>query len=195
MEFVAPGDNRLNSLERYLRKQPPDLVQSLRWAIQFCHGMEHAYAHGIHSHRDIKPSNILIDKKQNVKISDLGLASAAGEIRILGKGGAGTGPYMPPEQFLDANRCDSRSDIYSFGVVLYQLATGGKLPFLAPIPPDDSPEEWKAFFREMLRLHATLPPAAVDSPLDPVIRRCLEKKRERRYSTFRELRAELEPLL
>jgi tetratricopeptide (TPR) repeat protein len=195
MEFVAPGENGLNSLEGYLRRDPPDTVQSLRWAIQFCHGMEHAHAHGIRSHRDIKPANILIDDKRNVKISDFGLASAAGEIRVPGKGGAGTPAYMPPEQFLDANLCDPRSDIYSFGVVLYQLAAGGKLPFPAPAPRDDSSKAWNDFLQEMFRLHSTVPPAGSDSPLDPVIRRCLEKKPSRRFPSFRELRGDLETLL
>jgi serine/threonine protein kinase len=195
MDFVAPGENHLNSLEHYLHIEPPDLVQSLRWAVQFCRGMEHAHARGVRSHRDIKPANILIDEQRTVKITDFGLASATGDIRVLGMGGAGTPPYMAPEQFLDAGLCGPRSDIYSFGIVLYQMASGGKLPFPAPPPAGDGAEAWAAVYREMLRLHATVSPAAVGSPLDPVIRRCLEKKPDRRYASFRELRADLEPLL
>jgi serine/threonine protein kinase len=60
MEYVAPNEDGLNSLEGYLNRYPPDLNQSLRWAIQFCHGMEHARARGIRCHRDIKPANIMI---------------------------------------------------------------------------------------------------------------------------------------
>jgi serine/threonine protein kinase len=195
MEFISPGENGLNSLERYFRRQPPDLAQSLRWAIQFCHGMEYAYSRGIRSHRDIKPANILIDRENSVKISDFGLASMADEVRVLGEGGMGTPAYMPPEQFLSSGVCEQRSDIYSFGVVLYQMASGGKLPLLAPLPENNSHEEIAGFYREMFRLHSKVPPAALSSPLDPIIRRCMEKKPSRRYLNFSELRAELEPLL
>jgi eukaryotic-like serine/threonine-protein kinase len=195
MEFIPPGEDRLNSLERYLRHQPPELPQSLRWSIQFCRGMEYAYSRGVRSHRDIKPANILIDRQLLVKISDFGLANLASDARVMGEGGMGTPAYMPPEQFLDANLCDERSDLYSFGVVLYQMATGGRLPFLAPLPKTGSPQELAGYYREMFRLHAKIAPAGLDSPLDPILRRSLEKRPDRRYPTFGELRADLEALL
>ena len=195
MEFIAPGENRLNSIDRYLRHQPPDLAQSLRWGIQTCHGMEYAYSRGIRSHRDIKPANLLVDRQLTVKISDFGLANLAGKTRVMGEGGMGTPTHMAPEQFLDANLCDQRSDLYSFGVVLYQMASGGKLPFLAPIPKGRSNAEMAGFYREMFRLHAKVPPATLDSPLSPIIHRCLEKRPDRRYPTFAELRVDLETLL
>jgi len=57
-EYIAPNEEGLNSLAGYLQRRPPDLAQSLRWAIQVCHGMEHAYARGVRAHRDLKPANI-----------------------------------------------------------------------------------------------------------------------------------------
>jgi len=78
MEYIAPNKQGLNSLEGYLERQPPDLAQSLRWTIQFCHGMEYAYSKGVRCHRDIKPDNIMISTDKTVKISDFGLAGVHG---------------------------------------------------------------------------------------------------------------------
>jgi tetratricopeptide (TPR) repeat protein len=102
---------------------------------------------------------------------------------------------MPPEQFTDASSCDERSDIYAFGIVLYQMATGGTLPFLAHLPKDESEEEIRRFCRAMHRLHSETPAPRLNSPLFPIIQRCLEKEQGKRYKTFNELRADLEPLL
>jgi len=74
MEYIAPTVRGLNSLDGHLRLTPPDLAQSLRWAIQFCHGMEYAYSRGVRCHRDIKPANIMIGTDKTVKITDFGLA-------------------------------------------------------------------------------------------------------------------------
>ncbi len=211
MEYIAPGEGGLNSLEGYLRSQPPDLIQSLRWAIQFCYGMEYAYSKGLRCHRDIKPSNIMIGTDKTVKISDLGLAgideairtsaqkkSAAGRDRtspseqtiLVG----GTPTHMSPEQFIDSASCDQRSDIYSFGVVLYEMASGGRLPFFVP-PRSASEEEAARWSYLMFRLHAEAPISRLDSKSFPIIRRCLEKQPRKRYQAFRQLRTDLEFLL
>jgi serine/threonine protein kinase len=220
IEYIAPSEEGLNSLEGYLESQPPDLVKSLRWAIQFCYGMEYAYSKGVRCHRDIKPANIMISTDKTVKITDFGLAGVLDaskaasrtlpflqRARFLQKGrvglsgsvledrGCGTPTHMPPEQFTKASACDQRSDIYSFGVVLYQMASGGKLPFLASLPRDDSSEEQTRFWREMFRLHSQAPVPKRNSPLFPMIQCALKKEPCERYQTFRELRADLEPLL
>lgn len=210
MENIAPDDEGLNTLEGYLRRRPPDMAQTLRWAIQFCHGMEHAYSKGIKAHRDIKPANIMIGTDKTVKISDFGLAgfigtpkafsgikinpqhTISGETYQTMKGSAfGTPPYMPPEQFENAAGCDERSDIYSFGVVLYQMASGGKLPFY----PDVSRSGEGDVFQKWYMLHSKASVPKLKSPLSPVIFRCLEKKPINRYFSFKELRRDFETLL
>lgn len=209
MEYIAPDEQGLNTLDAYLRKQPPDSAQTLRWAIQFCHGMEYAYSKGIKAHRDIKPANIMIGQDKAVKISDFGLAGVISTsgltemkagIRQISGGEAyktvagtafGTPPYMPPEQFENAAGCDVRSDIYSFGIVLYQMASGGKLPFY----PDMTGGKPDNVFQDWYRLHCKAFIPQLKSPLFSVIQKCLEKEPRKRYQTFRELRADIEALL
>ena len=212
MEYIAPNEHGMNTLDDYLQRQPPDLAQSLRWAIQVCHGMEYAYSKGVRAHRDIKPENIMISQNGMAKITDFGLASvlsaslakpgerlsprkdsSAFSEQIMN--GVGTLPYMPHEQFDNAAGCDERSDIYAFGVVLFQMASGGQLPFLASPPRDDSQEERMRFRLTMFRLHFKAAVPQLDSPLFPIIQRCLEKKPGRRYQSFTSLRSDLEPLL
>lgn len=214
LEFIPPDLQGLNSLEGHLRQRPPDLAQSLRWAIQFCLGIEYAYSRGIRCHRDIKPANIMIDRDKAVKITDFGLAGVLGTAQAMSgvrvnvheglvglsgqtmKGtGFGTPTHMPPEQFIDAVSCDERSDIYSFGIVLYQMASEGRLPFLAELPRDGSDMESARFWREMHRLHLTSPAPRLGSPLSAIIQRCLEKQPDKRYQSFSTLRADIEPLL
>ncbi|RIE15808.1 protein kinase domain-containing protein, partial [Candidatus Cryosericum septentrionale] len=205
MEYIAPNEERLNSLEGYLQRQPPDLAQSLRWAIQICHGMEYAYSKGLRAHRDLKPANIMITQDKTAKITDFGLggvlggspamraaglSAQPGRFGLSGQTMLGTGfgapTHMAPEQFDNAAGCDERSDIYSFGIVLYQMAAGGRLPFPVPMGAD-----WQA----MRQLHRESPVPRLDSPLFPIIQRCLEKSPEKRYQTFKEVRNNLEPLL
>jgi serine/threonine protein kinase len=214
MEFISPNKDGLNSLEGYLKLQPPDLAQSLCWAIQVCHGMEYAYSKGVRAHCDLKPANILIDQNKIVKITDFGLASVLGtagaisgvkldiedgRIGLSGQNKEGTGygtpTHMPPEQFTNAIECDERSDIYAFGIVLYQMMAGGKLPFLAPLPRYDSEEEMARFWRSMHALHRGSPVPRLDSPLFPCTLRCLEKEPTKRYLSFGQLRSDLESLL
>lgn len=214
MEYIAPDSEGLNSLAGHLKRRPPDLAQSLRWAIQFCHAMEYAYAMGLRCHRDIKPDNILISCDHTLKITDFGIAGILGaSAEGLGIGliaqnsrvgspsltmqgsGFGTPTHMPPEQFNDPAACDERSDIYSFGVVLYQMRTGGKCPFPPPLPRDDSKGEVRSFWTAMRILHTDTPVPNLNSRLFPVIERCLQKEPRNRYRSFQELRSELEPML
>jgi len=213
MEYIAPNEEGLNSLEGYLQR-PPDLAQSLRWAIQICHGMEYAHSKGVRAHRDLKPANIMISQDKTAKITDFGLAGVTGEFSAMrtasvsaqpGRSGLsgqtmlgtgfGTPTHMAPEQFDNAAGCDERSDIYSFGIVLYQMAAGGRLPFLVPLSRDGSEQTMADFWQTMRQLHRESPVPQLDSPLFPIIQRCLEKLPEKRYQTFKEVRNDLEPLL
>ena len=172
--------------------------------------MEYAYSRGIKAHRDIKPANIMIGEDKAVKISDFGLAGVIGTTKaftdvkisppkiISGEAyqtmegtAFGTPPYMPPEQFENAAGCDERSDLYSFGIVLYQMASGGKLPF----HPDMSGGRDSDVFQNWYVLHSKATIPKLKSPLFPFIQKCLEKERRKRYQTFKELRADLESLL
>ena len=201
MEYVEPNELGLNSLEGYLDGRASDLVQSLQWAVQFCHGMEYASAKGIRSHRDVKPANIMITQDMVVKITDFGFADVIDP--LYGKGGIerftrrrrnrqngygfGTPNYMPPEQFQNAAMCDVRSDIYSFGVVLYQMASGGSLPFSPELRTSGLKGHSLNIWKEMHRLHSEAPVPPVRSPLFPVIQRCLKKEQSARYQTYKVL--------
>jgi tetratricopeptide (TPR) repeat protein len=213
LEYVPPNEHGINSLEGYFEKRPPRLAQSLRWAIGCCNGMEYAYSKGLRAHRDLKPTNILIGSDGIAKITDFGLASAIDEVgtatpwdesraaRIGLAAGelegaiAGTPHYMAPEQFSPRTECNERTDLYSFGVVLFQMATGGRLPFSPLRPRGNSETSWAKYFDEVRRLHEKARVPRIDSALEPIIRCLLEKDPVGRYSSFAELRGELEALL
>ena len=169
--------------------------------------MEYAYSKGVWCHRDIKPANILIGPDNRIRITDFGIAGvivakAGGEgptagVAVEGATQAGTAfgtpTHMPPEQFVAAASCDARSDIYSFGVVLFEMASG-KLPFSPPAiapGPDRSRKIWTA----LAKLHAEKPVPNINSPLFAIVAKCMEKDPANRYETFPELRADLEVLL
>ena len=159
MDYVAPDNRGRTNLADHLVNAgaPLDSIQGLEWAIQFCFGMEHAVSHGIKCHRDINPRNILILQDGTLKIADFGLAAGAemvwrgmgsqGQSRITGgaeqgfglsllktegNGWCGTPGYIPPEVYR-YGAVDIRSDIYSFGLVLWQMAAGSPSPpFVVP---------------------------------------------------------------
>jgi non-specific serine/threonine protein kinase len=116
----------------FVPSQQWDLSEVLRIAQQVSGALEHAHAHGI-VHRDLKPENILVDETGLVKLMDFGLARSAIATRLSQEDGiAGTVFYLAPEQALGLE-VDERSDLYSFGVMLYEWVTG-RLPFDAEDP-------------------------------------------------------------
>ncbi len=210
MEYIPRDRDGRISLEDHIRNKPLNPARFLPWAIQVCRGMEYARSKGLTSHRDIKAANILIGPDGRAKVSDFGLAGFKHHdrvnVRIAGArlpahlsnvsmcgGGAGTLTHMAPEQFSDAGRCDERSDIYSFGVMLYEMATG-TLPFLAPLVEPLTPEKHRQFAEKMERLHKTAPVPSISYPAGPIIRRCMEKDPANRYQTFADARHDLEDL-
>jgi tetratricopeptide (TPR) repeat protein len=217
MQHVAPDARGRVSLADHLARAggPLDANQTLKWSIQFCLGMEHAQARGITSHRDIKPANILITQDGTVKISDFGLATAA-EVAWRGTGGrggslvtrgsegnfglslmqtagkarCGTPGYMAPEIYR-GEEADIRSDIYSFGLVLWQMAAGSPVPpFLVPYQGD-----MESYLRQIYEQQMTGRVPRVDGFFGPVIECCLCPKPAERYGSFEKLRGALEPIL
>ena len=217
MEYMAPDAHGRVSLADYLARArgPFDAGQSLRWAVQFCLGMQHAQARGIKCHRDIKPANILIAQDGTLKIGDFGLAGAAEEawrgtggrggslvtrgpkgsfgLSLMQTGGkvrCGTPGYMAPEVYRGEG-ADTRSDIYSFGLVLWQMATG------SPVPPFAVPYrgDLEGCLRQIYEQQMTGRVPRVDSFLGPVIERCLCPKPAERYGSYGDLQGALEPIL
>ncbi|HUL44839.1 MAG TPA: protein kinase [Bacteroidota bacterium] len=122
MEFV---DGR--TLKKLIEEEPPGIKKVLDIAIQVCEGLSAAHEKGV-IHRDIKSDNIMLTAKGQVKIMDFGLAKVKGASKLTKAGSTiGTAAYMSPEQ-AQGEEIDHRSDIFSFGVVLYELLTT-KLPF------------------------------------------------------------------
>ncbi|HEY1339831.1 MAG TPA: serine/threonine-protein kinase [Bryobacteraceae bacterium] len=168
-----------------------DIRKLLDVAVQIADGLSAAHSAGI-IHRDLKPDNILVTKPGRVKILDFGLAkqsaseSGATQAITMTQPGTvvGTVAYMSPEQARGQD-LDARSDQFSFGVILYQLASG-KHPF----PRETTPEQMTAIIREA----APPLPASVPAPLQWTIERCLEKDPADRYDSTRDLFHELRTL-
>lgn len=197
-EYIEPDEEGRNNLTHFLSagQLRPEII--LLWAAQFCHGMDYARSKGVLAHRDIKPDNLMIDGTASLKVTDFGLAKSIDldaappqrgwwlfgrkqAVETLSKtiaGSAmGTLPYMAPEQFIDAKGVDHRADIYSFGIILYQMAAGNRYPYRIR---SDAPDVAVEFFRA----HTDQTPLPLESPLMPVISRCLEKEPDRRYATY-----------
>jgi two-component system LytT family response regulator len=173
----------------------PDLLSV---GIQVADALDDAHSKGI-VHRDIKPSNLMLTPRGYVKVLDFGLAKLetpsarnamqGGETHVMTSAGVvmGTVAYMSPEQALGRD-VDHRTDLFSLGVVLYEMATA-RLPF-----PGATTSE------TMARMLGSQPDAIArfnyDAPegLDRVVRKCLEKDRERRYQSARELLVDLKNL-
>jgi hypothetical protein len=177
MEYVDGED--LASLLRRIGRLPPD--KALDIAREICAGLSAAHDRGV-LHRDLKPANIMVDGRGRAKITDFGLAIAAGDA-TAGEI-SGTPAYMAPEQ-LDGKGASIRTDIYSLGLVLYELYTGRKA-FEG------------ASFQELKRKHseeAPASPSTVSPGFDPVVERvilrCLEKDPGRRPFSVAQVAAAL----
>jgi serine/threonine protein kinase/Tfp pilus assembly protein PilF len=158
--------------------------KSISIAKQVCEGLAEAHRLGV-VHRDLKPSNIMIDKDGNTRIMDFGIARYLKTKGITAAGMMiGTPEYMSPEQ-VEGKEVDQRSDIYSLGVILYEMVTG-RVPFEGDTPFTIGMKHKGEEPKDPKELNTQLP-----EDLNLVILRCLEKDKEKRYQSAGEVRAEL----
>jgi len=181
MSYVEGAD-----LAAVLRDGPMPLDRVRHLAVQLASGLAAAHEASI-VHRDLKPSNILIDKTDRLYISDFGLAKSleAAAVRMTRTGDfVGTPLYASPEQF-DGKPADSRGDIYSLGLILYQMATGQQA------------FSGRSSLELMVQRLRTRPPgpktlrADIPDYLDRLVMRCVEKDPAARYQSAREILADL----
>jgi tRNA A-37 threonylcarbamoyl transferase component Bud32 len=170
MEYVD-GSN-LRDLIRAGKLEP---AEALAMVPKICDALQYAHDQGV-VHRDVKPENILVDREGGVKIADFGLAKLIGTPAALvsltgSKQVLGTFRYMAPEQLNRPLEVDHRADIYSLGVVFYEMLTG-EIPMGRFDPPS---------------AHSTAPP-----DVDEVVLRALEKEPERRYQHASDVKSDLE---
>jgi len=181
MEYV-PGED----LKSFIRRSGQLAVgTTLRIAKEVCEGLSEAHKLGV-VHRDLKPSNIMIDKEGNARIMDFGIARSIAGKGITGAGVMiGTPEYMSPEQ-VEGKEVDQRSDIYSLGVILYEMVTG-RVPFEGDTPLSIAVKQKTEIPKEPRELNTQIP-----EDLSRVILRCMEKDKEKRYQSAGEVRSELE---
>jgi serine/threonine protein kinase len=181
MEFIRGEE--LKSLIRKMGQLSAD--QAISIAKQVCDGLIEAHKLGV-VHRDLKPQNIMIDREGDARIMDFGIARSLEGKGITGAGVMiGTPDYMSPEQ-VEGKEMDQRSDIYSLGVILFEMVTG-RVPFegdtalsIAVKHKTEAPKDPREFNTQL------------SEDLSRVILRCLEKDKASRYQSAGEVRSKLE---
>jgi eukaryotic-like serine/threonine-protein kinase len=163
------------------------LDQALDIGIQLAEALDYAHAQGV-IHRDIKPSNIMLTTSGQAKIGDFGIAKLEGGHLTMTGQVLGTPSYMSPEQLTGATALDGRSDLFSLGVVMYQLLTGEK-PFAAETVTAITYKVVHADPRPVRQLNP-----AISEDLEKVMARCLAKDPANRYANGRALASDLKAI-
>jgi len=180
MEYVAGED--LKSFIRRAGQLTVDKAVSI--TRQVCEGLAEAHKLGV-VHRDLKPGNIMIDKEGNARIMDFGIARSLKGEGITTEGVVvGTPEYMSPEQ-VDGKEADHRSDIYSLGIILYEMLTG-RVPFEGDTSFSVALKHKTEMPKDPCELNAQIPES-----ISHLILRCMQKKREDRYQSVKEILDEL----
>ncbi|HXB58839.1 MAG TPA: serine/threonine-protein kinase, partial [Candidatus Acidoferrales bacterium] len=161
------------TLRQVLQAGKLSAPEALAIVPKICEALQYAHEQGI-VHRDIKPENILMDKEGRIKIADFGIAKILGDgdsANLTAEQVIGTPHYMSPEQIEHPQSVDHRADIYSLGVVFYEMLTG-ELPLGKFQPPSKKVQ--------------------IDVRLDEIVLRALEKEPERRYQQAGEVKTQVE---
>src|SRR5262249_48775707 len=196
--FIAMEYIEGQSLAVRINGHPLEVSEIVEIGSQIADALDEAHGKGI-THRDIKPANVMLNERGQVKVLDFGLAKItrpatrpiASDISTMAKTAPGvvlgTVPYMSPEQAL-GREVDHRSDLFSLGVMLYEMATG-RLPFSGANTSETLDLILHAQPEAMARFNNAVP-----AELERMVRKCLEKERERRYQSARDLLVDLKNL-
>ena len=188
LEYLGGGTLKSAIKTLHLSGKEFPLKDVIEYGVQAAEGLGHAHQRGI-VHRDVKTDNMMLTEDGKVKITDFGLARLRGAAHLTRTGSTvGTAAYMSPEQ-IQGEEVDHRSDLFSFGVVLYELTTG-RLPFRG---------EHEAAISYAIVNEAPAPAGSLrqglSRPLEQVIERCLEKDRQIRYQSAGEIAEDLRGIL
>jgi serine/threonine-protein kinase len=173
--------------ELIVGRGPAPVNVAVEYARQILSALRFAHRHGI-VHRDIKPHNVLVDREGRVKVTDFGIARAGTSQMTEAGSIVGTAQYLSPEQ-ARGSEVDQRSDLYSLGVVLYELLTG-QTPFDGDTPVEIAMKHLSATPRPPSQLRRDVP-----RDLDMVVMRALAKDPAARYQSAEEMEADLERVL